>query len=81
MAELEYMKTLGSSKDKQNSELEGHSGKPKFRIVEDDTKPVLRDPLLRADPIETEQSVLRLPPFYPNVERYSRHMDISSEFD
>ncbi|XP_031493460.1 uncharacterized protein LOC116259696 [Nymphaea colorata] len=37
--------------------------KPPFRLVQDDTKPMLRDPILRSDPIETEEAVLRLPPF------------------
>ncbi|MCL7021867.1 hypothetical protein MKW94_014892 [Papaver nudicaule] len=37
--------------------------KPLFRPTKDDTKPVLRDPILRSDPIETEEAVLRLPPF------------------
>ncbi|RWW10521.1 hypothetical protein GW17_00025932 [Ensete ventricosum] len=37
--------------------------KPPFRIAKDDSKPLLRDPILRSDPIETEQAVLRLPPF------------------
>ncbi|KAJ0987326.1 hypothetical protein J5N97_005682 [Dioscorea zingiberensis] len=37
--------------------------KPPFRPVKDDTKPLLRDPISRSDPIETEQAVLRLPPF------------------
>ncbi|KAG1334233.1 hypothetical protein COCNU_03G003520 [Cocos nucifera] len=37
--------------------------KPPFRPAKDDTKPLLRDPILRSDPIETEQAVLRLPPF------------------
>uniref|UniRef100_A0A0D9VK48 Uncharacterized protein n=1 Tax=Leersia perrieri TaxID=77586 RepID=A0A0D9VK48_9ORYZ len=37
--------------------------KPPFRPVADDTKPVLRDPISRSDPVETEQAVLRLPPF------------------
>ncbi|OVA20707.1 hypothetical protein BVC80_881g72 [Macleaya cordata] len=37
--------------------------KPPFRPAKDDTKPVLRDPILRSDPIETEEAVLRLPPF------------------
>ncbi|KAG6490174.1 uncharacterized protein LOC122006221 [Zingiber officinale] len=36
--------------------------KPPFRIAKDDSKPLLRDPILRSDPIETEQAVLRLPP-------------------
>ncbi|KAJ7961426.1 Cell division control protein 48-like C-like [Quillaja saponaria] len=33
------------------------------RPAKDDTKPVLQDPILRSDPIETEEVVLRLPPF------------------
>ncbi|MQL72106.1 hypothetical protein Taro_004438 [Colocasia esculenta] len=37
--------------------------KPPLRLAKDDTKPLLRDPILRLDPIETEQAVLRLPPF------------------
>ncbi|KAI9076676.1 hypothetical protein K1719_041441 [Acacia pycnantha] len=36
--------------------------KPPFRPAKDDTKPVLQDPILRSDPIETEEAVLRLPP-------------------
>ncbi|XP_052186611.1 uncharacterized protein LOC127797610 [Diospyros lotus] len=39
--------------------------KPPFRPAKDDTKPLLRDPILRSDPIETEEAVLRLPPFPP----------------
>ncbi|RCV11893.1 hypothetical protein SEVIR_2G233400v4 [Setaria viridis] len=38
------------------------SRKPPFRPAADDTKPVLRDPISRSDPVET-QAVLRLPPF------------------
>ncbi|OMO73117.1 hypothetical protein CCACVL1_17461 [Corchorus capsularis] len=37
--------------------------KPPFRPVKDDTKPPLQDPILRSDPNETEEAVLRLPPF------------------
>ncbi|KAL7084114.1 hypothetical protein ACP275_14G205000 [Erythranthe tilingii] len=33
-----------------------------FRPAKDDTKPLLQDPILRSDPIETEEAVLRLPP-------------------
>ncbi|XP_059628834.1 uncharacterized protein LOC132271468 [Cornus florida] len=36
--------------------------KPPFRRAKDDTKPILQDPILRSDPIETEEAVLRLPP-------------------
>ncbi|KAK1435213.1 hypothetical protein QVD17_00974 [Tagetes erecta] len=38
------------------------NNKPQFRPVTDDTKPLLQDPILRSDPIETEEAVLRLPP-------------------
>ncbi|PON65168.1 hypothetical protein PanWU01x14_118740 [Parasponia andersonii] len=41
----------------------GRRVKPHFRPAKDDTKPVLQDPILRSDPIETEEAVLRLPPF------------------
>ncbi|KAJ6392711.1 hypothetical protein OIU77_022244 [Salix suchowensis] len=37
--------------------------KPLFRPAQDDTKPPLKDPILRSDPIETEEAVLKLPPF------------------
>ncbi|KEH31530.1 hypothetical protein MTR_4g095740 [Medicago truncatula] len=37
--------------------------KPPFMPAKDDTKPVLQDPILRSDPIETEEAVLLLPPF------------------
>ncbi|CAN6868806.1 unnamed protein product [Brassica oleracea] len=37
--------------------------KPPFRLAVDDTKPVLQDPILRSDPMETEEAVLRLPSF------------------
>ncbi|KAH0724951.1 hypothetical protein KY284_000816 [Solanum tuberosum] len=37
--------------------------KPAFRPAKDDTKPLLQDPILRSDPIETEEALLRLPPF------------------
>ncbi|KAF5725506.1 hypothetical protein HS088_TW23G00229 [Tripterygium wilfordii] len=40
--------------------------KPPFRRAQDDTKPPLHDPILRSDPIETEEAVLRLPPL-PSV--------------
>ncbi|KAK4339088.1 hypothetical protein RND71_040550 [Anisodus tanguticus] len=41
--------------------------KPPFRPAKDDTKPLLQDPILRSDPIETEEALLRLPPFYPCI--------------
>uniref|UniRef100_A0A0E0B3L2 Uncharacterized protein n=1 Tax=Oryza glumipatula TaxID=40148 RepID=A0A0E0B3L2_9ORYZ len=40
--------------------------KPSFRPVADDTKPVLRDPISRSDPVETEQAML-LPGFKNQV--------------
>ncbi|KAE8673630.1 notchless protein-like protein [Hibiscus syriacus] len=39
--------------------------KPPFKPAKDDTKPHLQDPILRSDPNETEEAVLRLPPFHP----------------
>ncbi|KAK9072553.1 hypothetical protein SSX86_008987 [Deinandra increscens subsp. villosa] len=41
---------------------EATNNKPQFRPATDDTKPLLQDPILRSDPIETEEAVLRLPP-------------------
>ncbi|KAK8506309.1 hypothetical protein V6N13_016474 [Hibiscus sabdariffa] len=41
--------------------------KPPFRPAKDDTKPLLQDPILRSDPNETEEAVLRLPPFPPTL--------------
>ncbi|KAI3706345.1 hypothetical protein L6452_24006 [Arctium lappa] len=41
------------------------NNKPQFKPAIDDTKPLLQDPILRSDPIETEEAVLRLPPFPP----------------
>ncbi|CAH8355157.1 unnamed protein product [Eruca vesicaria subsp. sativa] len=51
--------TLGILKSEVKSE------KPPFRLAVDDTKPVLQDPILRSDPMETEEAVLRLPSFPP----------------
>lgn len=45
--------------------------KPSFRRAADDTKPVLQDPILRSDPIETEEAVLRLPPLSAAAARSS----------
>ncbi|KAK4607989.1 hypothetical protein RGQ29_001706 [Quercus rubra] len=57
-----------SMKSNNNNNNNGQSSsekpsKPHFRPAQDDTKPVLQDPILRSDPIETEEAVLRLPPF------------------
>ncbi|KAG7035826.1 hypothetical protein SDJN02_02625 [Cucurbita argyrosperma subsp. argyrosperma] len=41
--------------------------KPPFRPAKDDTKLVLQDPIRRSDPIETEEAVLRPPPFQFSV--------------
>lgn len=45
------------------SEAKREKKKPPFRPASDDTKPILQDPILRSDPTETEEAVLRLPPF------------------
>ncbi|XP_051204943.1 uncharacterized protein [Lolium perenne] len=52
-----------ASSGKSPAEGTGTKRKPPFRPAPDDTKPVLRDPISRSDPVETEQAVLRLPPF------------------
>ncbi|XP_062085096.1 uncharacterized protein LOC133791191 [Humulus lupulus] len=57
------MKSSETSTKPINSHGAGSSGKPHFRPAKDDTKPVLQDPILRSDPIETEEAVLLLPPF------------------
>ncbi|KAH7854864.1 hypothetical protein Vadar_018509 [Vaccinium darrowii] len=46
-----------------NGDSEAKKKKPPFRPAKDDTKPVLQDPIIRSDPTETEEAVLRLPPF------------------
>uniref|UniRef100_A0A0D9XE98 Uncharacterized protein n=1 Tax=Leersia perrieri TaxID=77586 RepID=A0A0D9XE98_9ORYZ len=46
-----------------------------FRPVADDTKPVLRDPISRSDPVETAQAVLRLPPYYYQASRIKYQQD------
>uniref|UniRef100_A0A803PUW1 Uncharacterized protein n=1 Tax=Cannabis sativa TaxID=3483 RepID=A0A803PUW1_CANSA len=66
------MKSSETSTKAINSHGEsGRSGKPHFRPAKDDTKPVLQDPILRSDPIETEEAVLLLPPF-PIVKENSK---------
>ncbi|CAJ2670345.1 unnamed protein product [Trifolium pratense] len=47
----------------QSSIKPNNKPKPPFMPAKDDTKPVLQDPILRSDPIETEEAVLLLPPF------------------
>ncbi|KAK8466521.1 hypothetical protein PHAVU_008G106450 [Phaseolus vulgaris] len=54
-------KSSGESSTKPNNN--SPKLKPPFKPAKDDTKPVLQDPILRSDPIETEEAVLRLPPF------------------
>lgn len=51
--------TFSQSSIKSNN----NKHKPPFMPAKDDTKPVLQDPILRSDPIETEEAVLLLPPF------------------
>ncbi|KAF7048985.1 hypothetical protein CFC21_057613 [Triticum aestivum] len=54
----------GAGSGSGRSQAEGGARKkPPFRLAADDTKPILRDPISRSDPMETEQAVLRLPPF------------------
>ncbi|KVH98401.1 hypothetical protein Ccrd_023378 [Cynara cardunculus var. scolymus] len=59
----------GGGGDGEAVTVAGNTGvsnnKPQFRPAIDDTKPLLQDPILRSDPIETEEAVLRLPPFSP----------------
>ncbi|KAL6976760.1 hypothetical protein U1Q18_025546 [Sarracenia purpurea var. burkii] len=59
------MKTSEVSINKnRNGEIKANrEKKPPFRPAKDDTKPLLQDPILRSDPTETEEAVLRLPPF------------------
>ncbi|KAL4384989.1 hypothetical protein GQ457_15G029090 [Hibiscus cannabinus] len=54
----------GSNKIQSETPAKGEKPlKPPFRPAKDDTKPHLQDPILRSDPNETEEAVLRLPPF------------------
>ncbi|KAK8952558.1 hypothetical protein KSP39_PZI003644 [Platanthera zijinensis] len=66
--------TVGSSQSGGNSVLgcmgrgipsgvRAEKQKPPFRPAQDDSKPLLQDPILRSDPFETEQAVIRPPPF------------------
>ncbi|KAL8513484.1 hypothetical protein ACS0TY_012810 [Phlomoides rotata] len=58
---------------KQNDGGEGGgTQKPYFRPAKDDSKPLLQDPILRSDPIETEEAVLRLPPLPDSIKLKSR---------
>ncbi|KAL3827877.1 hypothetical protein ACJIZ3_016679 [Penstemon smallii] len=59
MNSSEMSKNLGDGERKGKKE---ETRKPFFRPAKDDTKPLLQDPILRSDPIETEEAVLRLPP-------------------
>ncbi|QCE11693.1 hypothetical protein DEO72_LG10g2929 [Vigna unguiculata] len=57
------MNKNSESSTKPNNNNNSPKPKPPFKPAKDDTKPVLQDPILRSDPIETEEAVLRLPPF------------------
>ncbi|KAG6683314.1 hypothetical protein I3842_12G006200 [Carya illinoinensis] len=61
----------------QSSSGQPHKPKPPFRPAQDDTKPVLQDPILRSDPLENEEAVLRLPPSLLPVEQIS----VQNEFN
>ncbi|KAK7293052.1 hypothetical protein RJT34_15913 [Clitoria ternatea] len=54
---------LSEPSTKPNTNNNSSKPKPPFVPAKDDSKPVLQDPILRSDPIETEEAVLRLPPF------------------
>ncbi|KAI7732437.1 hypothetical protein M8C21_021804 [Ambrosia artemisiifolia] len=56
---------LVSSKREPTHNNNNNNNKPQFRPATDDTKPLLQDPILRSDPVEKEEAVLRLPPFPP----------------
>ncbi|KAE8036995.1 hypothetical protein FH972_009623 [Carpinus fangiana] len=61
---IKYPVTNKNKNGAQSSSSENpHKPKPPFRPAQDDTKPILQDPILRSDPVETEEAVLRLPPF------------------
>ncbi|KAL6976757.1 hypothetical protein U1Q18_025543 [Sarracenia purpurea var. burkii] len=56
----------------RNGEIEANrEKKPPCRPAKDGTKPLLQDPILRSDPMETEEAVLQLPTF-PSVRPNSR---------
>ncbi|KAK4855118.1 hypothetical protein QYF36_004157 [Acer negundo] len=58
-------------KSNNNNKIEiEKTQKPPFRPTQDDTKPAFQDPILRSDPIETEEAVLRLPPFSINKSNF-----------
>ncbi|KAJ4724094.1 Mitochondrial distribution and morphology protein 34 [Melia azedarach] len=58
-----HMKSNNNNKNQIQSQMKVEkTQKPSFRPAQDDTKPALQDPILRSDPIETEEAVLRLPP-------------------
>ncbi|XP_060190995.1 uncharacterized protein LOC132620347 [Lycium barbarum] len=62
-----------STKTNKNGESEVKKvTKPPFRPAKDDTKPLLQDPILRSDPIETEETLLLLPPF-PLISKPNSH--------
>ncbi|KAG5009798.1 hypothetical protein AAZX31_07G124700 [Glycine max] len=61
---MNIMSGCSESSTKPNTIINNSpKSKPPFKPAKDDTKPVLQDPILRSDPIETEEAVLRLPPF------------------
>ncbi|CBI16478.3 unnamed protein product, partial [Vitis vinifera] len=53
----------GNNGGERQANREQQKKKPPFTPAKDDTKPLLQDPILRSDPIETEEAVLRLPSF------------------
>ncbi|XP_044483583.1 uncharacterized protein LOC123209552 [Mangifera indica] len=57
------IKSSGNSVQSQGQASKIQNEKPHFKPAQDDTKPPFQDPILRSDPIETEEAVLKLPPF------------------
>ncbi|KAL8525833.1 hypothetical protein ACS0TY_015174 [Phlomoides rotata] len=54
------MKVLETPAKQNDNGERGETQKPYFRPTKDDSKPLLQDPILRSNPIETEEVVLRL---------------------
>ncbi|KAK7395298.1 hypothetical protein VNO78_15849 [Psophocarpus tetragonolobus] len=63
--------TMNTTSSSESSSKPNTKPKPPFKPAKDDTKPLLQDPILRSDPIETEEALLRLPPFsIPSSTKY-----------
>ncbi|WCJ32432.1 hypothetical protein M5689_013854 [Euphorbia peplus] len=60
---MEKQSKQGMKGSERWSSMDNKAQKPLFRAAIDDSKPSLQDPILRSDPMVTEEAVLRLPPF------------------